>query len=178
MNKQPGWWCVLAISLAAGLATGCTRHNVMTRPARPEPAPEATSVPPTPEPVTAPDAAPESAPDTAPPVTDPLLPPAAEAPTPVPETSRTDGRPDWWSDQPQYEVERIWICAEALGPGMAEAKEAALQRARRRMREVLRLEGDAPIPGEFVERTSVRPLPSEGGHHSHAGYVLLSAELP
>lgn len=96
----------------------------------------------------------------------------------MPPQPRTDGRPEWWSDLPAYEVERVWVCAEALGAGMSEAKESALERARRKLRDILRLPSGAGIPDEVVERTSVLPLPRAGGDHTYAGYVLISAAIP
>jgi hypothetical protein len=173
MTKQLGRWCVVAGLMIVGSAAGCARKSAMTRPVEPIPAEEAAAVTVTESPAAEPALASPESPETPEPEA------VAAIPAPPGEVApRTDGRPEWWSDQPQYEVERIWVCAEALGPGMAEAKEAALQRARRRMREILRLGSTAAIPGEVVERTSVTPLPLAGGDHSHAGYVLLSAELP
>lgn len=109
---------------------------------------------------------------------DAVVPESVDPAVPESAPARTDGRPEWWADRPAFEVERVWVCAEALGRGMSDAKEAALRRGRAELRKLLLLNESAPIPGEVVERTSVRPLPSKGGDHSFAGYVLISAEMP
>ena len=173
------WRCVAAgLALAGAGLAACSNRSVMTRPV--EPVPEAAAETPMPE-VSVVAVEPVEISATVPPEASPdQVAPVEESPAMVatPPSPRTDGRPEWWSDRPAYEVERVWVCAEALGKGMSEAKEAALLRARRQLREILRLGDSDLVPGEVVERTSVTPLPRSGGDHAFAGYVLISAELP
>ncbi len=173
------WRCVAAVLALAGLGlAACSNRNVMTRPAEATPPDEAETQAPADSVVAA-----EAAEAPSPPEPETSVNPSAPVEASVevaatPPSPRTDGRPEWWSDRPAYEVERVWVCAEALGKGMSEAKEAALQRARRQLREILRLGNSELVPGEVVERTSVTPLPRSGGDHAFAGYVLISAEVP
>lgn len=165
----------------AGLALagpiGCSSRHVMTRPASPplEPAQAPLTeivTEPTPEQSPAAEIPPEVVVASEPEPTAEAQPPAVEA-----SPSRTDGRPEWWNSNPQYDHGRVQLCTEALGKGMSEAKELALDKARIRMREILMLGGEATIPGERVERTSVVPLPRPGGDRNFAGYVLFSADV-
>lgn len=96
------------------------------------------------------------------------------------EPVRPDGRPLWWLSQPEYEQGYIRTCAEALGPSLGAARDAALAKGRRELRKLLLLPDQSPDPltGERVERTWVTALPAKGGPNSYAGYVMISAPVP
>jgi len=92
---------------------------------------------------------------------------------------RPDGRPWWWIDRPEYERGYVRVCAEALGPTLGSAREAALASARIELRKLLlQPPDDAPVSGERVERTWVTPLPARGGSNAFAGYIMISGPVP
>jgi len=98
---------------------------------------------------------------------------------PVDGIKRLDGRPWWWIERPEYERGYVRVCAEALGPTLGAAKEAALANARLELRRLLLLPQDAgPVVGERVERTWVTPLPAKGGPNAFAGYMMISGPVP
>lgn len=92
---------------------------------------------------------------------------------------RPDGRPWWWIERPEYERGYVRVCAEALGPTLGSAREAALASARIELHKLLLLPpGDGPVSGERVERTWVTPLPAKGGPNAFAGYIMISGPVP
>ncbi len=92
---------------------------------------------------------------------------------------RPDGRPWWWIERPEYERGYVRVCAEALGPTLGAARDAALANGRLELRRLLLLAPEAgPVSGERVERTWVTPLPAKGGPNAFAGYVMISGPVP
>ena len=88
---------------------------------------------------------------------------------------REDGRPSWWFGEPLEDSVRIRVCAEALGGDMRDAKRAAVEIARVRMRRELGLGPATRLPDELIERTWVWPLAhAETPGARYAGYVLVS----
>lgn len=105
---------------------------------------------------------------------------AQEAPArPAPSSSaaREDGRPHWWfSGAEAGAAGAVRICAEALGSDMVEARRAALEAGRGRLRSEMGLSMAESVPGEIVERAWVWPLPnSRVGPSRYAAYVLIAA---
>lgn len=89
---------------------------------------------------------------------------------------RSDGRPEWWFGDARRESGITRLCAEALGSDMAEARRAAVEAGRARMRKTLSIDEHAAVPGESVERVWVWPLPNAlVGPNRYAGYVLIAA---
>lgn len=110
----------------------------------------------------------------------PERPAPAAAETAAAKAMRTDGRPDWWFSHVQTgdgEVARV--CAESLGADMIEARRAALEAGRARLRAEFGLNAEAALSGERIERTWVWPLPhGKTGPLRYAGYVLIAADRP
>ncbi len=90
--------------------------------------------------------------------------------------ARSDGRPEWWFSDARRETGMTRVCAEALGSDMAEARRAAVEAGRGRIRKALSIDEHAAVPGESIERVWVWPLPnSRVGPKRYAGYVLIAA---
>ncbi|MGP1345817.1 MAG: c-type cytochrome [Phycisphaerales bacterium] len=88
---------------------------------------------------------------------------------------RSDGRPEWWLDNPVTDDDgRVVLADEALGVSLRDASERAIERARARLRERLGVTGDDAIRGERIENTLVLPLPNPGGSFRFVGYVKIS----
>ncbi len=96
---------------------------------------------------------------------------------PEPLTIRDDGRPSWWFAGTRRDGNAVLLCAEALGPDMRDARAAAIDAARARLRQSLELHENEPMPEIEIRRTWVWPLPhaSTGTAARYAGYVLIGA---
>lgn len=91
---------------------------------------------------------------------------------------REDGRPAWWFSEAKLDSSaggRVELCAEALGVDMAEARRAAVDAGRGKLRRELGLGAGAGVPGEVIVKTWVWPLPNaRAGSAHYAGYVMMA----
>lgn len=106
----------------------------------------------------------------------------AEAPSPAIKRRsdellmRRDGRPSWWFDDALESDGRLIICAEALGSSMLEARRAAVEAGRQRLRREFGLARAADLPEETIDRSWTWPLPNSRTlqGNRYAAYVKMS----